>query len=250
MKQKLIALAAAAISFTSVAQADETIAIKPGFMLLSPSGFFGATVNNVGTQVDVEKDLHFKNSTQPVGEIDLLLGDSQLSFEFVPMSFKGSGTLTRNITYNGRTYTAGSVATSEFKADVFDIGYTYYLVNMDDLPSRLQIGIETAVKTVSAKTPITAGGVTSSKNMTIPIPTVGLRGRVALADFIGVTGRFGYLGYSGNTFTDASAQVEFSPLPTLGIYAGYRFIKLKLNNTGMIADMTLKGPVIGGFFRF
>ncbi|WP_018293410.1 hypothetical protein [Mariprofundus ferrooxydans] len=250
MKRKLLALATVAISFASVAQADETIAIKPGFMLLSPSGYFGATVNNVGTQVNVENDLHFKNSTQAMGEIDLLLGDSQLSFEYLPMSFSGSGALTRNITYNGQTYTAGSVATSTFKADVFDVGYTYYLVNMDDMPSRIQLGIETSVKTVNAKTSITAGGITSSKNMTIPIPTVGLRGRVALADFIGVTGRIGYLGYSGNTFTDASAQMEFSPLPTLGIFAGYRYIKLKLNNSGMIADMRLKGPFVGGFFRF
>ncbi|EAU55591.1 hypothetical protein [Mariprofundus ferrooxydans] len=250
MKRKLLALATVAISFASAAQADETIAIKPGFMLLSPSGYFGSTTNNVGSRIDMNLDLNFKNSSQATGEIDLLLGDSQLSFEYIPMSFSGSGTLARNITFNGLTFGAGTPATSTFKADVFDVGYTYYLVNMDDLPSRIQLGIETSVKTVRAKTSMTNLGTTTNKNMTIPIPTVGLRGRVALADFIGVTGRIGYLGYSGNTFTDASAQIEFSPLPTLGIFAGYRYIKLKLNNTGMIADMTLKGPFVGGFFRF
>ena len=251
MKLKILApVLTALLACSAPALADETVAIKAGFMLLSASGQIGATINNVGTNIDVEKDLHFGNSTQPTGEISLNLGDSLLSLGFVPLNFSGAGTLTRPITYNGTTYTAGTAIQSELKADIIDAAYTYYLVNMDDLPSRLQLGIETAVKVINIKTNISSAGVTTSKNATVPIPTVGLRGRVALADFIGLTGRVGYLGYSGNSFTDAETQIEFSPLPTMGIYGGYRFIKLKIDTAGVVANTTLKGPFIGGFFRF
>ena len=252
MKTKMItALAASMIAYSGSASADETIAVKLGYMLLTPSGQYAATTAaGVGTRVDLETDLALKNSQQPTGEITVNLGDSMISASFVPMTFTGSSTLSRNITYNGNVYTAGSTVSSEFKADMIDFGYTYYIINMDDLPSRFQLGIETAVKTFTAKTSITGTGVTSSKNATVPIPTIGLRGRVALADFVGVTGRIGYLGYSGNSILDADLQVEFSPIPTLGIYAGYRQLKVKMDTNNLYVNTTFSGPYAGAFFRF
>ena len=251
MKQKIVTtLAATMFVCSGLASADEMVAVKVGYMLLTPSGQFASTVNNVGTRVNMETDLGLKNSQQPIGEITVNLGDSAITAGFVPMTFSGSSVLNRNITYAGTTYTAGSTVSSEFKADIFDIGYTYYVVNMDDLPSRFQLGIETAVKVVTAKTSMTGAGVTSSNNATVPIPTVGLRARVALADFIGLTGRIGYLGYSGNSILDADAQIEFSPLPTLGIYVGYRQLKLKVDSNSVYVNSTFSGPYAGAFFRF
>ena len=251
MKQKILAaMAVLILALSTYAQADETVYVKAGYMMLTPSGQFAATVNNVGTKIDLKQDLNFDDSKQFIGEIGISLGDSLFTIAYTPLSFSGSGSLTRPINYNGQTFTAGSTVTSEFKADIIDIGYTYYLVNMDDLPSRFQLGIETTVKTVIIKSSMAGVGINSTKNITIPIPTVGLRARVALADFIGIAGRVGYLGYAGNSFLDADAQIEFSPLPTLGIYAGYRYIKLKVDSSGVFADTTFSGPYAGAFFRF
>ena len=254
MTKRLTALLAAATLATGLAtaaHADETISIKVGYMMLSPSGQFASTNNNIiGTRINMENDLNFDNSNQPTGEIAISLGDSVVSFGFIPIDFSGTGVLTRNINFSGHNFTAGTTATSSFKADIFDFGYTHYLVNMDDLPSRLQIGIEASVKTISAKTNMTSAGVNASRSATVPIPTLGLRGRVALADFIGLTGRVGYLGYSGNRFLDADAQIEFSPLPTLGLYAGYRHLNLKIDSNSVFADVTMQGPYAGAFFRF
>jgi len=251
LKSKILAAAAAScISFAGMAQADETVAIKAGFMMLKPTGEFTATLNNIGTRIDMEKDLNFSNSKQATGEISVNLGDSLFTLGFVPMSFSGSGILNRTISFNGTAFNIGTTVQSEFKADIIDLGYTYYIINMDDTPSRFQLGIETSLKTVIAKTSMTSLGQTASKNTTVPIPTLGVRARVALADFIGLVGRVGYLGYSGNSFLDADAQVEFSPLPTLGIYAGYRHLNLKIDTAGVYANTTFKGPYAGAFFRF
>jgi hypothetical protein len=247
---RLTAMAAILLGVSSTVHADEAISIKAGYMMLTPSGQFAATVNNTGTRIDLEQDLNFDNSKQFTGEIGISLGDSLFSLAYVPLSFTGNGPLTRPISYNGQTFTTGTTVSSEFKADIIDIGYTYYLVNMDDLPSRIQLGIETAVKTVIVKTSMAGGGINSTKNITVPIPTLGLRGRVALADFIGVVGRVGYLGYAGNRFLDADIQIEFSPLPTVGIYAGYRHLKLELDTSGVFANATFNGPYAGAFFRF
>ncbi|MDX8401396.1 MAG: hypothetical protein R8K47_02060 [Mariprofundaceae bacterium] len=138
------------------------------------------------------------------------------------------------------------------KADILDLGYTYYLVNMDDLPSRFQLGVEAALKVVNAKASMKdlGTGTTQSASGTAPIPTIGLRARVALADFIGLVGRVGYLGYAGNKFMDADAQVEFSPLPALGIYGGWRSLQIKVDQSGVFWDTNFSGPYIGAFARF
>lgn len=247
---RLTAIAALLFGISTAVHADENISIKAGYMLLMPSGQFASAINNTGTRIDMKNDLNFDNSQQPTGEIAVSLGDSLISFGYIPVDFSGSGILTRNINFNGQNFALGATATSSFKADIFDFGYTYYVVNMDDLPSRFQLGLEAAVKTVNAKTDMSSGGITTSKNVTVPIPTLGLRGRVALADFIGLSGRIGYLGYSGNRFLDADAQIEFSPLPTLGIYAGYRHLNLKIDSSGVYANTTMQGPYAGAFFRF
>ncbi len=249
----LMALAAMSFGLSGIAQADETVSVKVGYMVLSPSGQFGATAGGpliATNKIDLETDLGFKNSKQPTGEVAFQLGDSRLSFGYVPLTFDGTGSLNRNITYNGQPISATVPVSSSFKADIYDIGYTYYLVNMDDLPSRAQLGVEASVKVVKAKTSITQGATNAAKDVTVPIPTIGLRARIALADFIGVTGRVGYLGYSGNSYLDADAQIEFSPVPTLGIYAGYRQIKLKVDSSNVFVDTTFQGPYAGAFFRF
>jgi len=191
MKLKLfIAMAALLLGFSTPSQADETIAVKAGYMILSPSGDFGVTVNNIGSRIDLENDLNFGNSSQPIGEINLNLGDSRLSVGFTPLSFTGQGLLTRTINYNGNTFAAGTSATSEFKADLYDLSYTYFVINMDDLPSRFQLGLETSLKVFNVKTKMSSGAITTAKNGTLAIPTAGLRARIALADFIGLSGHW------------------------------------------------------------
>ncbi len=247
----LAALTAFTFGLSSTVQADETISIKLGYMILSPSGQFGTSTGGVvDTKIDMKSDLGLNNSKQATGEIALQFGDSRLSFGFVPLTFEGVSVLNRNINYNGQTFPAGTAVNSSFKGDIYDIAYTYYLINMDDLPSRAQLGLEASAKVVKTKGRMSGGGVTTNKDATVTIPTIGLRARIALADFIGISGRVGYLGYSGNSFLDADAQIEFSPVPTLGIYAGYRQIKLKVDSSNVFVDAKFQGPYAGAFFRF
>ncbi len=242
----------AALAFAPAAQADETIAIKLGYQILKPSGqFAGVTGGGAGTRVDMKNDLNFKNSNQPTAELSFQFGDSRIGIGVLPLTFKGDGKLAKTVTFNGKTYAASTNVHSEVKADILDLSYAYYLVNMDDLPSRFQLGVEASLKVVNAKASMSSA-ITGAQSVsgTAPIPTIGLRARVALADFVGLSGRVGYLGYAGNKFLDADAQIEFSPLPTLGVYGGYRSLQIKVDKSNVYWNTTFAGPYIGGFVRF
>lgn len=246
----LLALALVLIAATS-ASADENISLKLGYMTLQPSGQFAATSGGLaGTSADVKNDLGLDRSNNVHAEAAIQFGDSRLNFAYMPIKSTGSGTLTKTVNFNGTTFAAATTVNSTLKADIFDIGYTYYLLNMDNLPSRLQFGIEASVKYTRAEVGMASAGVNQTRSATAPIPTIGVRGRVALADFIGVNGRIGYLGFNGNQFLDADVQIEFSPIPLAGIYGGYRHLDLKVDTSGVFIDTKIAGPYVGAFVRF
>ncbi len=239
--------------FSSFAIADEMVAVKAGFITLNPGGDLAVTASGIGgTSVNLDKDLDIGRSYRGTVEAYFQFGDSRITASYLPLKFSGTKIFSTPVSFKGKSFTAGASVESSLKADIFDLGYTYFLLNYDDLPSRLQVGIEAAIKLVKAEASMSSSSLSLNESFSamVPIPTIGLRGRVALADFLGLTGRVGGLGYSGNHLVDSEIQVEFSPIPLVGVYAGYRYIKVKMDRAGIFVDTHLDGPVIGVFARF
>lgn len=233
--------------------ADELISVKAGYQYLSPEGSIAGTVTGDAGEFDLEKDLALDDSEDFTGEVALQWGRSRLSFNYLPISFSGTGTLNQDVTFNGETYNINNRVKSELDIDLYDIGYTYYWLNLDDLPTRFQLGLELAVKITDVDVSVTnlTGTVfTESESVTVPIPTIGARTRIALADFLGITGRIGYLEFNDNHFLDAEAQLEYSPLPTLGLYAGVRIFDLKVDEDDVNVETEFSGPFGGLMVRF
>lgn len=234
------------------AWADELLSVKLGYQLLSPGGSVAGLMNGVGQKLDVDRDLNLDDSENVTAEAVLQWGDARLSLNYLPIEFSGTGTLSVAGTFNGQAFSVNDTVKSDISIDLYDVGLTYYLVNMDDLPTSFQLGFELAVKVADAE--VTFRDITQNfvetESVTAPIPTVGARARIALADFLGLTGRIGYLEYDGNHFIDAEAQIEFSPVPTMGIYGGYRYFDLEIDEDDLYVETDFSGPFAGAFIRF
>lgn len=229
--------------------ADEILSLKAGYQLLTAEGKFAGQKDGVGTVLDFKDDFDVDNSQGLTGEVSLSLGDFRLSAGYLPLDISGE-TDGANFSFNGTSFT--SSATGEMKADIYDVGLTWYLLNMDDLPVRVQLGPELAVKVVDVELRIIekSSGLDESASGVLPIPTLGGRLRLALADFLGLVGRVGYMQYSGNHYTDAELQLEFSPLPLVGLYGGYRILDLKVDESDVLLDASFSGPFVGAMLRF
>jgi len=249
-KWKVLPLIAVFLLLSSTCFADELLSLKGGYQLLSPEGTIAGTLNGVGTALDLEKDLNLDDSEDLTAEIALKWGDSQLSFNYLPISFSGTGILTVDGSFNGQYFSRDEVANTDLNIDLYDIGYTYYLLNLDDLPTRFQLGLELAVKVADVDVMFDTANFAESESGTVPIPTIGVRTRIALADFLGVIGRIGYMEFDGNHFLDAEAQIEFSPLPMVGIYAGFRYFDLKIDEDDLFVETKFSGPFAGVMVRF
>ncbi len=242
---------------SSTAFADELLSFKAGYQLLSPKGTIAGTVNGVGQKIDVRRDLDLDDSGGITGEVALQWGRSRLAFNYLPINFSGTGTLKVEGKFKGQNFSISDRVKSELDIALYDIGYTYFLVNMDNLPTRVQLGVELAVKIADTEVMLknlgSAGNILvfeEKESALVPIPTIGLRGRIALADFIGLVGRLGYMEYDNNRFLDAEAQLEFSPAPMVGVYAGYRFFDLKIDESDLYVATEFSGPFGGLMVRF
>jgi hypothetical protein len=250
MKVGIFVLLSSFFMLVSPLYADELVSVKLGYQVLAPSGIFSGGSSG-DTSIDMEKDLNFEDSNEVTAEIALTYGDSRLSLGYMPIKTSGQGNAL-SLTFNGQTF-SGSLS-GKVDASLYDLGYTYYLINMDDLPTRLQLGLEVAVKVFDGEASVsgTVASVTTTESVsgTAPIPTVGARGRIALGDFFGITARAGYMSYADNKFLDAEAQLEFSPTPLIGIYGGYRIIDIEVDEFDGMLDAKFTGPFAGAFVRF
>lgn len=253
MKRKLPLLCfAALLCLPLAAQADEMLSLKVGYQNLTPSGQFASREGVVNTVIDLENDFGIDEEAEVVAEAALQLGAFRLSAGYMPLNYSGTSTLARSITFNGRTFTASEQATGSLDVDLFDLGLTWYLVNIDDLPVRLQLGPELSVKVFDGEASIVSQttGLSEAVSGTAPVPTLGLRARVGLGDMLSLVGRVGYVEYKDNSFLDADGQVEFSPIPMFGIFAGYRYLDLEVDEGDLFVDATFDGPYGGVLVRF
>jgi len=76
------------------------------------------------------------------------------------------------------------------------------------------------------------------------------RDRLAEVSRVAFSGHAAYAGFAGNQFLDGEMQLEFSPRPLAGFYAGYRLVDLKVDRSRVLLDSGVSGPFVGGFVRF
>ncbi len=232
--------------------ADEIFSLKVGYASLDTDGTFAADDGIIGTDIDFDNDLNFDDSEHVYVQAAFQLGAFRLSAEYLPLDFSGNNTITRDINFGGLTFPAGTNVASDVEMNVLDFAIAFHLLNLDDGPVRLQLGPELAVKVADIDMSFrdTATAVVESVSATVPVPTIGARGRVAFSDYAGVVGRIGYLEVSGNSFLDADIQLEFSPIPLLGIFAGYRYVDVEVDEADVRINSTFSGPYAGVLARF
>jgi hypothetical protein len=232
----------------SPAAADEMISLKGGYYKLDASGDVGIG----GDVVDIEDDLGIDDADGFFAEAALQLGDFRLFTSYMPISFSGSNVLSEDIDFDDETFFAGRNIDGEVDIDIYEAGLAWFLINLDDLPLRIQFGPEVAVKYIDTKVEMQDKGLDLqvSESVGVPIPSLGARARIAIADYFGVVGRVGYLSYKGNSLTDIDAQIEFSPIPFVAIFGGYRYLDMDIDEDDILIDAKFSGPHAGALIRF
>jgi len=248
-----------------VAIADETVGARVEYWSMGVSGDLG--VSNTSFTLP---SLSLTDSTgglgldsdSPIGASAWInLGPFFIFGRYTPINISGKGHTDTDITLGDQTLTGTIDLDSSLKFKMVDAGLGINVLNLDDLPVRIQVGLLAQVKallkgeidvtgTGTLKGTNTSTKASDSKDFTLPIPMIGGHIKLGLADFLSVGVRGAGIAYSGNHLYDAEARIELSPIPFVGISGGYRIMDLAVDESDVVLDATFDGPFIEAFIRF
>jgi hypothetical protein len=171
----------------------------------------------------------------------------------------GTTTLTRTIAFGGHSYTGGTaVSTSVSLHDYWgEIGVRP--INFDRVGVAIGIAGHAIHAGVDFDDPTL--GVSDRIHKTLVVPALALRAHVRPIGSLTVEARVHAIdagvAHQHFEYVDASGQVDYRPIPLLGIYAGYRYTlyDLHLHNpsggsTAASFDIHLTGPFAGLVLEF
>jgi len=223
MKKTLVVMALA----TSFSMADVIGGeLNLGYYNHTPSG----TLQYQGTPIDIEKDLKW----QEEGDIFLkaylehpLPVLPNIKVGYTEFGESGAGILTKNIEFGGKIYTVGSNVDSAFDLKMYDLTLYYEL-----LDNWINIDAGVNVKYIDGVIRIkNNAGLLEATDFQVPVPMVYAKARVDVPTTdLSFQAEGNYVTYDGHTLYDAEVGVRYTLALGLGLEAGYKTLKIKLDD--------------------
>ena len=201
--------------------------------------------NLVGTTIDFEGDLGIEDENYPSVEVFAGLGKHHLSLTYTDVDYAGSNTLTRDIEFNGETYSAGAVVTSSIEYTMIDFHYQYDFVDLENILAGFSLGGVFQVKYLDSEVSLKTTGIDEREDFTVPIPMLGINLHLGLlANILEARVRGTGIGYSGNFIYEVMAEISLTPFPFLDIHGGYKRFAIDIDQDDVILDYDTSGPYV------
>ena len=204
----------------------------------------------LGTDIDGKDDLGFSRAAFPVGRATLSWGNHRFSFDYTPLEFTGDRVISRTLSFNGRTYTFGTRVASTLDVNHLQLGWTYHFHLLDRM---VKFGpmVEAHGFLMSGELRAPDFNVDSKEDLSVGLPTVGLSVEISplkLFDIYGCASGMGAGDYGH--FIRSEAGVRFRPIRFVQLSAGYKTFNLRVAESNDFSRLHLRGPFVGGGFRW
>ena len=196
-----------------------------------------------GLTIDLKKDLGLDDKS-----VVFLRGRAHITFlgnlyvGITPLKYDASSTLSRAITYEGKTFSASTPVTTNVDLKTYDLGWTFSPLNIGIFEAEIGANIKFIDGTVTVKSATPTQTAQADFSAPVPMLKAVLRasGPFVSAEVDGMA-----IAYADNHLYDVTAQVKLNPFPFMYVAGGYRFIDLELTDGDKLASMKNKGPFLG-----
>ncbi len=200
--------------------------INVGYYNHVPSG----TLQYQGNSIDMQDTLKWNDESNIFAKAYIehpLPVAPNIKVGYTDFGHSGSGHVNSTFNFAGQAYMGGSNIDSNFDLKMYDLALYYELL---DNWVNLDVGIN--VKYIDGLVSVNSDrNIAESKDFTVPIPMLYAQARfdVPTTDLsFQVEGN--YVSYDGHTLYDAEAGVRYTFALGVGLEAGYKTMKLKLDN--------------------
>ncbi len=219
------------------------------------TGHFQGVQSGQPISVDLDSDLGLaKNKTTPGFFLDYQGPRFAFQISNGTAEYRGDRTVTRTITVNGQSYSAGTEVQSHVKLASVDGIWTIKFVGGSDAWMGLDLGAQ--VWTIDMDAADASGVIpAASTSVTAPIPQIGLSaGGRGFNGGLEAKAYVHYLGYKQAKYTLVGADLRFFPVRWFGLRAFYEGSSFDVPKGSVKDDLEFKlerkGVGFGGVFRF
>jgi hypothetical protein len=207
----------------------------------------------LGTRIDFVEDLGIEKSWFKQLKVVLRPGERhKFRFEYTPIHYEATSTLTRNIVFNGIQFPISLPVESEVTWRAYRFGYEYDFVYRD----RGFVGLVLEAKYTDVEATLANIIDTEFVRARAPIPAVGIIGRGYVAPNISITSEFTFFklpnfdeDYGGRFFDfDLYGTVNFTD--NFAAQGGYRSFDVNYNVDSDSGELRVRGLYFGGVVRF
>lgn len=206
----------------------------------------------LGTRIDAVEDLGIEKSWFKQLRVVLRPATKhKFRFEYTPIHYEASSTLTRNLVFNGIQFPVSLPVDSEITWNAYRFSYEYDFFYRD----RGFIGMVLEAKYTDVKAEVQNRIDTEFVRAHAPIPAVGVIGRGYVAPNISITSEFTFFkipdfdDFGGKYFDfDLYGTVNFTD--NFAAQGGYRSFDVVYRVDRDNGDLQLRGLYFGGTVRF
>lgn len=201
-----------------------------------------------GTEINLKDDLGISDSNTYSVEAFAGIGNHHLAVSYTPLDYSASKNITTAINFNNKNYTVGSNVNTDLHLKMFDAEYQYDLLNFENVLAGFSINLLGKIKYLDGEAKMNATATGEQKQtFNVPVPMIGAGAHIGLiAKILEARAKVAGIGYSGNYFIDALADIAVTPFPFTRLSAGYRYMKIKIDNiSDTYGDLDFYGPFVG-----
>jgi len=198
-----------------------------------------------GSSINVQDVLNVDNQAFPSVEVFGGLGRSHLGLTYTPISYSASTVLASPITFSGQTFAAGNSVDTDLKLRMLDLEYRFTALNLENFMAGFSIDAIAQLTYLDGEAKIAGAGTEAKESIQLPIPMVGVGVHIGLLlNLLEARAKVIGIGYSGNYFYEALADLSLTPFPLLDIHAGYKIIKMNLDESDLFLNTDFTGPYV------
>lgn len=205
----------------------------------------------IGTTVDIDKDLGI-DTDEGVVPIELVLhfGDLfRLWFGYTTLSMDGSSVINKEITFAGETFSLNADIDSKVELTGTEAGIEWDFLSSENYgfgPCISAIYFEGSAAVFDNLSLISAEG-----KLTTVVPAIGGFGRIGfLEQRLEISGRLMGFTLDNDTYIDGVAEAKYNVLKNFGIFAGYHYMSVEVEDSDIYVDASLAGFYVGGLVSF
>jgi hypothetical protein len=204
-----------------------------------------------GTKVNAITDLGLEKKA--FQDIRVVLRPSKkfkFRFGYTPIKYEAEATLTRTIVFNGQRYDIGLPVNTAIEWRDWRFGLEYDFIYRD----RGYLGFIAEAKYTDLRVDLVSPIASEFSSVKVPVPTVGLVGRVYPVKNLGITGEVSGLKLNiddnEGTYINVDVYATLSFTKNFGVQGGYRHLSVDYLVDLDEGTLRMKGLWFGGVVRF